>query len=642
MSALIAMWVASPALAEEQPDEEVVVEAPAVAGTPTSQVTVIDVAAIESPSADVAAAVARAPGAVVQRLGGIGDLAQVGIRGAGARQVEVLLDGIPLNPEGGSAVNLAELPLASFDRIEVYRGTAPPLLGTGAMGGAVHLITGDDDALSASATVGSWRTGRANALASGSLGPVHLWLTVDGLTTAGTFRWYDDGNTRLVLDDDAVRRRANNGTDQLATVARARWGSERLRFTVLHGALLRSEGLPGTAYGIDTERAKFAVHRHLGAVRVDGTRPHLRWSAQANGAHRVEVLDDRGAELRVAAPQWTRSRTTSMGARSTVRVLAAPWARVDGGIGGQADHFDAVDLLEPSTPSVQSRLVGRAVVAAELEPWAGWVVLPAVRGLVVRTGDHAPHVHATPTLGLRAPLQEQVAIKLNGGWAARPPDPIELFGDRGSLEGNPALRSERSAFFDAGVQARSPAAQAELVVFARDVRDLIQWLPLPTGVARADNIDRATITGLEAAVGGMWGPFAASTSITVLRAVGGPGPRPRPQLPSVPVLGGRTELAWEPGLLRLATDLAGSSATHQDLGNRLSLGARLLWGASVRLSTRRRHWSVELDVRNVLDQLTVSVPLTADPTPRGPAAMVDVSGYPLPGRTWFLSLRARR
>ena len=57
----------------------------------------------------LAAAVERAPGGVVRRLGGQGDLAQVGIRGAGARQTEVLVDGIPLNPEGGAAVDLDAL-----------------------------------------------------------------------------------------------------------------------------------------------------------------------------------------------------------------------------------------------------------------------------------------------------------------------------------------------------------------------------------------------------------------------------------------------------------------------------------------------------------------------------------------------------
>ena len=75
-----------------------------------------------SASADVGSLVESAAGTNVQRLGGIGDFAAVSIRGASLRQVEVFIDGVPLNPDGADVVNLSELPLGAFQRIEVWRG----------------------------------------------------------------------------------------------------------------------------------------------------------------------------------------------------------------------------------------------------------------------------------------------------------------------------------------------------------------------------------------------------------------------------------------------------------------------------------------------------------------------------------------
>ena len=146
---------------------EVVGQAPDEVSATPAQVTVIPVDERLPASADVATAVARAPGVVVRRLGGLGDLAQVGIRGAGARQSEVLLDGIPLNPEGGSAVDLSELPLRALDRVEVYRGQAPALLGTTALGGAVALWTTDAPVTRVSLGAGSWGTARGDATFGG-------------------------------------------------------------------------------------------------------------------------------------------------------------------------------------------------------------------------------------------------------------------------------------------------------------------------------------------------------------------------------------------------------------------------------------------------------------------------------------------
>ncbi|MCB1305349.1 MAG: TonB-dependent receptor, partial [Leptospiraceae bacterium] len=78
----------------------------------------------------------------VQRYGGDGAYSSLSIRGSNPNQVNVYLNGIPLNNAVTGEVNLAELNAQSFDRIEVYRTAADMLTGP-AIGGAVNLLLSD-------------------------------------------------------------------------------------------------------------------------------------------------------------------------------------------------------------------------------------------------------------------------------------------------------------------------------------------------------------------------------------------------------------------------------------------------------------------------------------------------------------------
>ena len=84
---------------------------------------------------DLAGVLEGVPGASVRRLGGLGDFAAVRLRGSTFQQVEVFLDGVPLNPDGDSVIDLATLPVSTFAQMRVYRGFSPASYGSAAMGG---------------------------------------------------------------------------------------------------------------------------------------------------------------------------------------------------------------------------------------------------------------------------------------------------------------------------------------------------------------------------------------------------------------------------------------------------------------------------------------------------------------------------
>jgi iron complex outermembrane receptor protein len=107
-------------------EDEVVVEGELsrsddVTAESSAQVTVIEVGE-QAASESIAEIVERSAGVHIRRLGGLGDFSSVSIRGSTWRQVQVYIDGIPLNPDGISSVNLSELPTGALSRIEVWRG----------------------------------------------------------------------------------------------------------------------------------------------------------------------------------------------------------------------------------------------------------------------------------------------------------------------------------------------------------------------------------------------------------------------------------------------------------------------------------------------------------------------------------------
>ncbi len=102
------------------------------------------------------------PGVSVTRLGGLGSMATLSLRGSSANQVEVYFDGVPLSAGLGGGVDIGLIPVVDLESIEVYRGMSPIGFGTSAMGGIVSLS-------SATATIQACAPTRVAALSAPDL-----------------------------------------------------------------------------------------------------------------------------------------------------------------------------------------------------------------------------------------------------------------------------------------------------------------------------------------------------------------------------------------------------------------------------------------------------------------------------------------
>jgi outer membrane cobalamin receptor len=89
----------------------------------------------------IADAIATVPGVQMESYGAIGASANYGIRGSSESQVLVLINGAPAPGSFADSVELGVLSTAGVERIEIVEGGGSTLYGTGAIGGIVNIIT---------------------------------------------------------------------------------------------------------------------------------------------------------------------------------------------------------------------------------------------------------------------------------------------------------------------------------------------------------------------------------------------------------------------------------------------------------------------------------------------------------------------
>lgn len=125
-------------------------------------VTVIDTHHAKQQARDLGDVLAGAEGVSVRRSGGLGSFTRFSLNGLYDNQIRFFIDGVPLDI-AGSPFGIANVPVNTIDRVEIYRGVLPVRFGADALGGAVNLVTQKltDASVYASYQRGSFGTHRA-------------------------------------------------------------------------------------------------------------------------------------------------------------------------------------------------------------------------------------------------------------------------------------------------------------------------------------------------------------------------------------------------------------------------------------------------------------------------------------------------
>jgi iron complex outermembrane receptor protein len=603
-------------------------------------------------------------GVQVRRFGGLGDFATVSIRGSSAGQVGVFFDGIALTQARSETVNLADLPLDQLSRVEVYRGVSPLALSSSALAGAINLVSRAPEAVprfSLLAGGGSFGTRKVSAAGSAARGAFSGLLSATYLGSEGDFTFEDDNGTLQNSDDDRETKRRNNAFDSAEVLGKLSWALANAgAVTGLTEFFANRQGVPGIG-AFQSDDASLRDLRSLSYVRWE--QPRLGGTPvdlSSTGSFVFERERYRDVNGEIGLGNVATDNRTYTGALDNLLTSQlgrhALEMRLD--VGGQVFSPEDTLAAEPNGPD-QSRIrfdlaagdtIGFFSDRLLVQPTIRWEHLQddfsgAVEtgGQITRESRDQSHDLVTPRLGFRVDAAEGVALKANVGRAERAPNFTELFGNRGSILGNPDLDPERGVNADFGFVATrerlGPARRLRLeaVGFVSVVDDLIVLVQNSQRTAIYRNVDRARTVGCEIAAGADLSEhvrLAVNYTYQDARDESGIPARDGNQLPGRPRhdLYHRTEYRRDEG--RLFYELSFVAENFLDQANFLVVNARAI-----------HTLGVEADVaalgRRFGQDAIARVPLVATFEVRNftDNQVEDVAGYPLPGRGFFGSVR---
>lgn len=457
------------------------------------EVTTLDVVTAEeierSGARTLDEALALLPGLQLRR--GAEGVALLDVRGLRARNVLLLLDGVPVNSSFDGLFDPATLSLASVARIEVTRGASSVLYGPTGNAGVVDIVTraapetGDASLLVEGGTPGTSRVAGRGSWRRGDL----------GLVASGTFARSDGFD----LADDFVPTALEDGGRRLA--------SDREDRSLLLS--LASTPERGPSWGLNLsyrgdERGKppatedfrvsdFAPRTRFERVESDTLSLHAGLSAEIGSglvlrptlfANRTESLtdgfDDDSFASQEGAGAFREDAVSEIAGAGVQLALDRPSGLWTLGIDARrerwrAEGFEITRRAEtPIDESYQADVTSLAI-EYELAPGGPWSAVAGVGfaaqnrpGTEEETGFHWL-VGATRSVGAETTLRGSIARQI------RSPTLRDLFD---AERGNPDLVTERTLHYELGLETAVGArSRFELVLFRSDAEDFIQGVP---------------------------------------------------------------------------------------------------------------------------------------------------------------------
>jgi vitamin B12 transporter len=513
MLCLLACLACIGAWAQQPPElNEVVVTATRIESSvleSPSSVSVITAADISASGAhDLAAVVASQSGVEVNDYGPQGSTKSVSLRGSTSSQVLVLVDGIRLNSSRDGLVDFSTIPLENIERVEILRGGASAMYGTGAIGGVINIITkkAQEPSISLKVTNGSYiphpahEVSASMAETSVSADPMDLVdsqnvelslagkLGEIGLTGGGSFARAANGFTWY--DSDSIggwRRRTN--ADALSGSAFA-----GLTAPLFGGTLAARSTFEASDIGSPGSLTLISTTARQGNTAASGS---LSWKTERF------LVDALAFDLKAFykndrltyddptyPPKSTHDTQTASLDLTQKYTISAFLAVVYGG----SVAYDSVDSTNYTDP--RQRLNLGAFLSVPVSPFESLTITPTLR--YDYFSDFDGSFSAALSAVLLLPGSASLRASVSSAYRVPTLNDLYWFDPFGFTAANPNLRPETSYAGEAGFHIEKARFSLDLSLFTRYVQDNIIWLASPPlFVYQPENLTRTLFPGAE-------------------------------------------------------------------------------------------------------------------------------------------------
>jgi outer membrane cobalamin receptor len=479
------------------------------------------------------------PGLRVIRLRGRHGYAVASVRGSTSAQVAVYVDGVLMNLQSESAVDLSTISADNIDRIEVYRGYIPSRFGAQAMGGVINVITKrpEGNKTTLSLGVGSFGSYKGNAAYTSPLGGGKFFGAVGYETYDGDFFYWNDNYTPYDKADDYRAKRRDNGfanTDVLL-----KWEDEHWRARA--SWTRRDRGLALMAPGIDTRGGWQDAGALLDTRRLDlslgrdQSSGSVHWGWEASWTSQQKHYDSRSTrplsgighgDVKTDAYFADRLALSlhadmTAGERHFLELLAE--------FTDDKLHVDGDEMVRQYLGGIEDYdMRGWDVTTQDtiaLDSGGTFLLTPSMR-------YHALDGESKFTwqMALTKEFSRNLMIKSAFGTYSRAPNMYELYGDGAFLlEARDGMKWETGTQIDVGVMWNGELKSVtfmpglrgrfSLSGFMRDSDNLIELFMVSEQAARYGNIALAEVKGVEFEGSLDWRQWGLSLSATWMEGI---------------------------------------------------------------------------------------------------------------------------
>jgi vitamin B12 transporter len=582
--AAAACW--AQAQADAGPTVQVIgTRAPTELSRVVADVVVIDRERIRATSADSLEDLLRREGGIqLSRNGGPGQSASILMRGSGASNTLVLIDGVRIGSATLGQTDLAAISLAQVERIEIMRGPGSSLYGADAIGGVINIVTrrGEGAAyVSGNVAGGNHRSGEAYVAVSGSGSMLDYALSLSGETSDGVSAILPgDAFGQYNPDDDGFTRGglsvAGGITWDKGQRIGASYSASRLRSMFDSAQFAPPDFLPDA-----TPDFRSRLDTQLASIDYQGV-----YSPEWTNALRVSYQSDKlrsGADV-VSIYDTVRQQITGQ----TTWTPAA-----------QQQLVAAIDLLRESISSSDYRAPDRDNTGLVLG-YTGRFDAHKLQADLRWDHNSVYGNQSTGKLGWGMDVAPGWSVRVVAGTAFRAPTFNDLYFPNFGIV---TLQPERSRSIEAGLNYQDPAAQRSVAATAyyNKVSDLIGYQADPAqcppgfDFGCAGNTSRALLQGLTVQGLQQWGHFQFTLALDWLNAKDTDTDQ---RLPRRAANQQTLAVDWNEGPWQLG-------ATLLNVGSRPDAGEWLPAYQLLNLNARwrfERDWQVEARLQNALDK----------------------------------------
>lgn len=487
----------------------------------------------------------RSSGIRIRESGGLGSNADISINGFQGRAVRYFKDGIPLDYLG-DGYTIANLPLNTLERVEVYKGVLPVSLGSDALGGAVNLVsnTSPSPFLNTAYEIGSFNTHRAS-LVGHYVNKEQTWF-------AGTETFYNysknDYRVDVRVPDPETKnpswqsvRLFNNGyegyySEVYAGLKNRKWADE-VRLGIAAYGIDREQQHPtlmNTPYGnialnqsalVPTLRYKkdlfgdkikvdqFFAYSRVQKNRVDTTKGSYDWYGNfTSNSYKV------GESPQPALSEVYFHNLTS---RTNIGVQLHPRHTIQGNLALTRTRrkgrdpfglrFSQTDIDILSVPATYFKLVGgmgweytflNDMLTNSFNAKFFSYRSKGINGFRTNESELSDIKNTSGTSwgvaeGLKFTPAEDHLFRLSVEYTNRLPDQEELFGNSDTKVPNFGLRPERSLNVNFNHRFQKERYQIETSILYRRTKNLILLIPIQPPYAQYQNLENVKGYGFD-------------------------------------------------------------------------------------------------------------------------------------------------